>query len=424
MTNALILVDLQNDFLPGGALAVPRGDEVISIANRLQPFFHLVVATQDWHPPNHSSFASQHAGHRVGDLIDLDGLPQVLWPDHCVQESKGAELSKLLNTKSVARVFHKGTDRHLDSYSGFYDNGGVHETGLGNYLRDRKVTDAYILGLATDYCVRATALDSCRLGFRTWLIEDACRGVELRSGDCAAAIGEMKQAGVRCVTSDRWLAEHRDSVNFTERTRQSGGRFISIMQTGRWEYAQRTNAKAVVVIVALTDNNEIVFIEQFREPIGKRCVELPAGLVGDTEFDVAIAPTGDAEENFAEAARRELMEETGYVADRITYIAAASSSAGLTDEVSHVYLAEGLRQVGVGGGVDGELIQVHLIHRDHVDDWVEERRQSGLDIAMSLCGALWLAQSFMRRNDACPGSQREGSVRPSNPDLSHKSGLF
>lgn len=404
MTNALILVDLQNDFLPGGALAVPRGDEVIAIANRLQPFFHLIVATQDWHPADHSSFASQHADHRVGDLIELNGLPQVLWPDHCVQESYGAELSRLLNIESIARVFHKGTERHLDSYSGFFDNGGVHETGLGKYLRDRKVTDAYILGLATDYCVRATALDSCRLGFRTWLIEDACRGVELQPGDCATAIEEMKWAGVQCVTSDRWLTEHRDSVNFTERKRQSGGRFISIMQTGRWEYAQRTNAKAVVVIVAVTDNNEIVFIEQFREPIGKRCVELPAGLVGDTEVDVTIDPTGDPEESFAEAARRELIEETGFVADRITFVAAASSSAGLTDEVSHVYLAEGLRQVDVGGGVDGEVIQIHLVHRDRVDAWLEERRQSGLDIAMSLCGALWLTQRFLRRNDAGPGS--------------------
>jgi len=398
MTNALILVDLQNDFLPGGALAVPRGDEVISIANRLQPFFHLIVATQDWHPPNHSSFASQHAGHRVGDMIELDGLPQVLWPDHCVQGSHGAELSKSLNIKSIARVFHKGTERHLDSYSGFFDNGGVRETGLGSYLRDRKVTDAYILGLATDYCVRATALDSCWAGFRTWLIEDGCRGVELQSGDCAAAIEEMKQAGVRCVTSDRWLTEHRDSVNFTERKRQSGGRFINIMQTGRWEYAQRTNAKAVVVVVAVTDDNEIVFIEQYREPVGKRCVELPAGLVGDTETDITSDTASDGGENFTEAARRELIEETGFVADRITFIAAASSSAGLTDEVSHVYLAEGLRQVHAGGGVDGELIQIHLVHRDRVDDWLEERRQSGLDIAMSLCGALWLAQSFMRRN--------------------------
>jgi len=206
MSNALILVDLQNDFLPGGALAVPHGDQVIAIANQLQPFFHLVVATQDWHPTNHGSFASQHVGRRPGEIIELAGLPQVLWPDHCVQNSVGAELSSHLNTRSITRVFPKGTERDLDSYSGFFDNGGTRQTGMGDFLRNRKVTDTYILGLATDYCVRATAIDSCRLGFRTWLIEDACRGVELQSGDCAAAIAQMKAAGVECVSSDRWLS--------------------------------------------------------------------------------------------------------------------------------------------------------------------------------------------------------------------------
>lgn len=388
MSNALILVDLQNDFLPGGALAVPHGDEVISIANRLQPFFHLVVATQDWHPSDHGSFASQHHGHQIGDLIELGDLPQMLWPDHCVQGSLGAELSELLQTKSIAQVFPKGTERQLDSYSGFFDNGGTHQTDLGRYLSERKVTDVYLLGLATDYCVRATALDSCRLGFRTWLIEDACRGVEMKPGDCEAAISEMKQAGVHCVTSDRWLAERRDSVNFHERTRHSSGRFINIMQTGRWEYAERSNAKAVVVIVALTEDDEIVFIEQFREPIGKRCVELPAGLVGDGAEDEV--------DDLSEAVRRELMEETGYVADRVTFLATSSSSAGLTNEVPHVFLAEGLRRTGTGGGVDGELIQIHLVRRDQVQDWLAERRHEGLDIAMSLYGALFLARSHWR----------------------------
>lgn len=387
MSNALILVDLQNDFLPGGALAVPHGDQVIVTANRLQPFFHLIVATQDWHPANHGSFASQHVGRQPGEIIELAGLPQVLWPDHCVQNSVGAELSSQLNTRSITRVFHKGIERDLDSYSGFFDNGGTRQTGLGDFLRQRKVTDTYILGLATDYCVRATAIDSCRLGFRTWLIEDGCRGVELQSGDCAAAITQMKAAGVECVSSDRWLATHGDSVRDAARTKFCGGRFINIMQTGRWEYAQRTNARAVIAIVAITQNNEIVFIEQFREPTGKRCVELPAGLVGDG--------IGDENEDFAEAVRRELIEETGFTADRVSFVAASSSSAGLTDEVVHVYLAEGLRQVSDGGGVDGELIQTHLVPRDRVDSWLAERRDEGLDIAMSLYGSLWLAKGVV-----------------------------
>lgn len=388
MSSALILVDLQNDFLPGGALAVPQGDEVIAIANRLQPYFHLIVATQDWHPANHGSFASQYDDRSVGEVIDLHGLPQVLWPDHCVQGSDGAELCKSLNLRSISRVFPKGTQRHRDSYSGFFDNGGEHETGLASYLRERKVTDVYLLGLATDYCVRATALDSCKLGFRTWLIQDACRGVELTPGDCAAAIQEMTKAGVQCVTSDRWLADQSDSFADASRTKLIGGRFIQIMKMGRWEYAQRTNAKAVIVIVAITEHDEVVFIEQFREPIGKRCVELPAGLVGDTP--------GDENEDLSEAVRRELMEETGFTADKVTFLAAGSSSAGLTDEVACVYLAEGLRKISEGGGVDGELIQLHLVPRNQIDDWLQHRRDEGLDVAMSLYGALWLAGHVIR----------------------------
>jgi len=404
--NALILVDLQNDFLPGGSLAVPHGNEVIPIANQLQPYFNLVVATQDWHPADHLSFASQHAKRHVGEIIDLDGLPQVLWPDHCVQHSVGAELAKLLNTNSISRVFSKGTD--LDSYSGFFDNGGQQETGLGIYLRERKVTDNFILGLATDYCVRATAIDSCRLGFRTWLIEDACRGVELRPGDCAAAMIEMEQAGVQRVTSDRWVAEHRDRVNYAARTEITTGRFISLMQSGHWEYAQRNNASAVVVIVAITVADEFVFVEQYREPLGKRCIELPAGLVGDSP--------GDENEDLAEAVQRELREETGFQADRVTFLGAASASAGLTNETSSLYLAEGLRRVadgggvdgggvdgggvdggGVdGGGVDGELIQVHLVPRHHVAEWLASRSADGLNIAMSLYAGMWVARQALR----------------------------
>ncbi len=195
--NALILVDLQNDFLPGGALAVPHGDEVVAMANKLQGKFDLVVATQDWHPTDHLSFAAQHAGRSVGDVIDLDGLPQVLWPVHCVQGTWGSEFSSELNTSAIGKVFPKGTDRRRDSYSGFYDNGGIYPTGLGRYLQQAGVDTVYVMGLATDYCVRATAMDAARWGFKTLLIEDACRGVELQPGDCARAIAEMERVGVK-----------------------------------------------------------------------------------------------------------------------------------------------------------------------------------------------------------------------------------
>jgi len=196
---ALLLVDLQNDFLPGGALAVTCGDEVIEIANRLQSKFELVVASQDWHPADHASFAANHPGKRPGDEISLDGRRQVLWPVHCVQNSPGAELAPGLEKRLIRKTFAKGVDRHIDSYSAFFDNGHLRSTGLGEYLREQGVDEVYVLGLATDYCVKATALDAVELGYRTWLIEDACRGVNLRSGDVERAIDEMRAAGVRVV---------------------------------------------------------------------------------------------------------------------------------------------------------------------------------------------------------------------------------
>ncbi len=197
MTTALILVDIQNDFLPGGALAVPHGDAVIPVANGLQGRFDLVVATQDWHPPGHGSFAASHPGRQVGDEIDLHGLPQVLWPVHCVQHTRGAEFAPGLDTHGLARVFQKGIDPDIDSYSGFFDNGRRRSTGLGDYLKERGVTAVRVLGLATDYCVRATALDAASLGFDTHLVINGCRGVELHAGDIARAVEEMRAAGVQ-----------------------------------------------------------------------------------------------------------------------------------------------------------------------------------------------------------------------------------
>jgi nicotinamidase/pyrazinamidase len=201
--NALILVDLQNDFLPGGALPVPDGDAVIPIANRVQGAFDLIVATQDWHPANHGSFAPNHPGRKPGDLGELGGLPQVLWPVHCVQNTGGAAFAPGLETRRVTRIFPKGTDPTIDSYSGFFDNGHRKATGLGDYLHSRGVTDVFILGLATDYCVKATALDARQLGFTTHLIVDGCRGVNLRPGDVDRAIEAMRAAKVQAVDSAR-----------------------------------------------------------------------------------------------------------------------------------------------------------------------------------------------------------------------------
>ena len=199
--SALILVDLQNDFLPGGALAVPEGDLVLPVANRVQRFFDLVAATQDWHPLDHGSFAANHPGKKPGDVVELNGLRQILWPVHCVESTPGAELARGLDTARLTRIFRKGTDRAIDSYSGFFDNGRRRSTGLEDFLLERRVTDVYILGLATDYCVKFTALDASTLGFRTFLIEDGTRGVELRPGDVASALNEMRQARVEIVSS-------------------------------------------------------------------------------------------------------------------------------------------------------------------------------------------------------------------------------
>src|SRR5579871_2669771 len=202
---ALILVDIQNDFLPGGALAVPDGDAVIAVANRLQPAFPIVVATQDWHPVNHGSFAANHSGKNAFAQTELNGLPQTLWPVHCVQNTKGAALAANLNQERIAKVFRKGTDAGIDSYSGFFDNGHRKTTGLGDWLKEKGVKEVFVCGLATDYCVKFTALDAAQLGFRTSVIEDASRGVNLGADDVKNALSEMKRAGISIVQSAELL---------------------------------------------------------------------------------------------------------------------------------------------------------------------------------------------------------------------------
>lgn len=199
--NALLLIDLQNDFLPGGALPVPEGDAVLPTANALQPLFDVLVATQDWHPPDHVSFAVNHPGKRVGETIEVEGRPQMLWPVHCVANTAGAALSDELETSRIARVFHKGIDRRVDSYSALFDAAGLHDTGLSNYLRERSVSGVYVCGLATDYCVKCSAIDAQREGFDTHFIQDASRGIEAAPGDVDRAIDDMRRAGVKVVTS-------------------------------------------------------------------------------------------------------------------------------------------------------------------------------------------------------------------------------
>lgn len=174
----LLLIDIQNDFLPGGALAVPNGDKIIPIVNKLQQHFDLIVATQDWHPGNHKSFASNHQGKEVFEKIMLQGLEQVLWPDHCVQGSTGADFSSDLDMRKVEAIFRKGMDSEIDSYSGFYDNGSLKSTGLADYLKGKKVKEVYLTGLAGDYCVYFSGMDALKEQFDTYLIEDAAYPID------------------------------------------------------------------------------------------------------------------------------------------------------------------------------------------------------------------------------------------------------
>jgi len=203
---ALVLVDLQYDFLPGGALAVARGDETIAVAKRLMPRFDITIATQDWHPRDHKSFAANHPGKQPGEVIELGGLPQVLWPVHCVQGTRGAELHDELERGKITAVFRKGIDPDVDSYSGFFDNGHKKATGLADWLKLKKVSRLYVLGLSTDYCVKFTVLDARQLGFHVWLVEDGCRAVDLQPGDGARAIAAMREAGGTIITSATLVA--------------------------------------------------------------------------------------------------------------------------------------------------------------------------------------------------------------------------
>lgn len=201
MTQALLLVDVQNDFSPSGALPVANGDQIVPVINRLVPHFKHIVATKDWHPAGHSSFASSNQ-QNVGEVIVLDGIPQIMWPDHCVQDSEGANFISGLNVEAITKIIYKGTNPKIDSYSGFFDNQRLQATGLADYLHSKGIKELVIVGLATDYCVKFTALDAVSLGFKTTVVQDACRGVEMAQGDVESAWKQMKQAGCKLVQSE------------------------------------------------------------------------------------------------------------------------------------------------------------------------------------------------------------------------------
>jgi nicotinamidase/pyrazinamidase len=204
-TDILIVTDVQYDFLPGGALAVPEGDAVIQPINRLSKFFRHVLLTQDWHPPGHASFASSHEGRKPFEVIDLDYGPQVLWPDHCVQGTPGAEISRDLQIPHAQLVIRKGYDPMIDSYSGFIEADRRTSTGLAGYLRERGFRRVFCTGLALDFCVHWTALDAKAAGFDTYVIEDATRAIDT-SGSLAQAKADLDAAGVKMIHSGQIAA--------------------------------------------------------------------------------------------------------------------------------------------------------------------------------------------------------------------------
>ena len=199
----LLVIDVQNDFCPGGSLAVEQGDEVVPVINALMTKFSRVVATQDWHPVDHVSFASSHEGRKVLDTIEAEGIRQVLWPDHCVQGTRGADIHPRLDTRGIGLLLRKGMRRNLDSYSAFFENDKKTETGLKPYLKGFKIREVFVCGLATDYCVFSTAMDARRLGFDVTVIPDACRGVDFPRGNIELSLAEMRKAGVLLMESTK-----------------------------------------------------------------------------------------------------------------------------------------------------------------------------------------------------------------------------
>lgn len=199
----LVIIDVQNDFTPGGALAVPEGDQIVPLINKLQPHFELVIATQDWHPEGHASFASSHLGKTEFETIKIDGMDQVMWPDHCVQNTKGAEFHPDLETARIEAIFRKGTNPKIDSYSGFYDNAHLKSTGLSGHLREKGVTELYFCGLAAEYCVFFSLKDALGEDFEAILIEDATRALD--DLDFEKAKSEIREKGGKIISSEELL---------------------------------------------------------------------------------------------------------------------------------------------------------------------------------------------------------------------------
>lgn len=207
MKRALLLVDVQNDFLPMGALPVPHGDEVIEPINKLMKLpFDAIVATKDFHPQGHCSFASRW-NKTAGDTVKIQGIEQLLWPDHCIEGTIGAEFAPGLDTSRITQIVHKGSDPEIDSYSTFFDNKKLRSTGLENFMLERSIKELYIAGLATNFCVLFSVADAISLGFDVTVIEDGCRGINIVPGAVEKSLLEMKEMGAHIISSEQLIAQ-------------------------------------------------------------------------------------------------------------------------------------------------------------------------------------------------------------------------
>lgn len=196
---ALLMIDIQNDFCEEGALAVSGASQIIPIINTMQFEFSEIIATRDWHPKNHHSFADTHPAHQAGETIILSGRPQILWPTHCVQQSPGADFHPQLKQDRVTKIIDKGQHIEIDSYSAFFDNFKLHQTELNDYLKSKSISTLYLAGLATDYCVLFTCLDACELGYQVKVIVPGCRAVNIQQDDEIIALQKMKAAGAELI---------------------------------------------------------------------------------------------------------------------------------------------------------------------------------------------------------------------------------
>ena len=375
MPSVLLMVDLLTDFLPGGRRPVPLGEEVVRLANRLSPHFPLMAAAITSEATKDA--AIKGAADRAADAPARETAVCMTEPSFPGELDR----ARLAQVVRISPATTAGGETSADARMHRDDETLSGASELESWLHEEGIDELYIMGLGTERGVKATALAARSLGFRTFLIEDGCRALDTQPGDGERALAAMAEAGVQFVES-QWLA--------TPVERLCESKYLRLLKRGPWEYVQRTHPAGAVVIVAVTDDDRVVLTDQWRVPVGRRVIEMPAGIVGD-EPDQADEPR-------LEAARRELLEETGYEADEWCEALTSVSSAGLTDETVTFFLARGLRRVAAGGGIAHEKILVHLVPLSEFDLWLDQRLAAGYQVDGRLYSGIWLWRRWAERS--------------------------